>query len=303
MTIAVTGATGFVGQALLDEAARQGISIRALTRKPQKARMGGVEWVKGDLANGKALAALVTGAEAVIHVAGVVNAPDAAGFETGNVTGTLAMVEAAINAGVPRFVQVSSLSAREPSLSAYGASKRRAETVVKASGLDWTIVRPPAIYGPRDTEMLELFRLARWGVVPVPEDGCASMIHVSDLARLLLALVPSGEDVTHLVFEPDDGREGGWPHKEMARAIGTAMGRKVMAPGLSKAMLLRAAALDARFRKGPAKLTTDRVNYMSHPDWVCTKGKAPPESRWTPRIDTREGLRATAAWYRENKWL
>lgn len=287
---------------MLDEAARQGILVRALTRKPQKARKG-VEWVKGDLANGKALTALAKGAEAVIHVAGVVNAPDPAGFEAGNVTGTLNVVEAAIKAGVPRLVQVSSLSAREPSLSAYGASKRRAEKIVKASGLDWTIVRPPAIYGPRDTEMFELFRAARWGVVPVPEDGAASMIHVADLARLLFALVPSGEDVTHLVFEPDDGREGGWPHKEMARAIGEAVGRKVLAPGLSKAMLLRAAALDARFRKGEAKLTIDRVNYMSHPDWVCTSGKAPPASRWTAQIDTREGLRATAAWYRENKWL
>jgi len=179
----------------------------------------------------------------------------------------------------------------------------RAEKIVKASALDWTIVRPPAIYGPRDTEMFELFRAARWGVLPVPAEGSASMIHVCDLARLLFALVPSGYDVDHRIFEPDDGRKGGWPHKEMARAIGEAMGRKVLTPGLSKPMLLRAAALDARFRKDKAKLTVDRVNYMSHPDWVCARGKTPPKSRWTPRIDTREGLKATAAWYRENKWL
>ncbi len=287
---------------MLDEAARQGILVRALTRKPQKPRKG-VEWVKGDLANHKALAALVKEAEAVIHVAGVVNAPDPALFEVGNVAGTLAVVEATLKAGVPRFVHVSSLSAREPGLSVYGASKRRAEKIVRASALDWTIVRPPAIYGPRDTDMFELFRAARWGMVPVPEDGAASMIHVADLATLLFALVPSGEDVAHKVFEPDDGRKGGWPHKEMARAIGDAVGRKVLAPGLSKPMLLRAAALDAWFRKDKARLTTDRVNYMSHPDWVCAKGKAPPKSRWTPRIDTREGLKATAAWYRENKWL
>ncbi|KPL69703.1 epimerase [Erythrobacter sp. SG61-1L] len=302
MTIAVTGATGFVGQAMLDEAARLGIPVRALTRKPQKPRKG-VEWVKGDLASAKALAALVKGTEAVIHVAGVVNTPDPVQFEIGNVAGTLAVVEATLKAGVPRFIQVSSLSAREPGLSAYGKSKRRAEKIVKASALDWTIVRPPAIYGPRDTDMFELFRAARWGVVPVPEDGAASMIHVADLASLLFALVPSGEDVTYKVFEPDDGRKGGWPHKEMARAIGEAVGRKVLTPGLSKPMLLRAAALDALFRGAKAKLTIDRVNYMSHPDWVCARSKAPPKSRWTPRIDTREGLKATATWYRENKWL
>lgn len=141
MTIAVTGATGFVGQALLDRAAKAGIAVRALTRRAQEPRPG-VEWIKGDLDARAALTRLVSGAEAVIHVAGVVNAPDAAGFEHGNVTGTLNVIEAALAAGVPRFVCVSSLSAREPDLSAYGASKARAERLVMASGLDWTIIRP-----------------------------------------------------------------------------------------------------------------------------------------------------------------
>lgn len=108
MTIAVTGATGFVGQALLDRAARAGVEVRALTRRPQDPRPG-VDWIKGDLDARAALTRLVTGAEAVIHVAGVVNAPDAAGFEHGNVAGTLNVIEAALAAGVSRFVCVSSL--------------------------------------------------------------------------------------------------------------------------------------------------------------------------------------------------
>ena len=158
MTLAVTGATGFVGQALLDRAEHQ---VRALARKPQSPRQN-VEWIAGDLADKAALARLVSGAEAVIHVAGVVNAPDPTAFEAGNVTGTLNVIEAARTAGVPRRVHVSSLSAREAERSAYGASKARAEKLVMASGLDWTIVRPPGIYGPRDTEYFDLFRLARW---------------------------------------------------------------------------------------------------------------------------------------------
>ncbi|MBO9499280.1 MAG: NAD(P)-dependent oxidoreductase [Novosphingobium sp.] len=302
VTISVTGATGFVGQALLDEAERQGVAIRALTRREQAPRKH-VQWVRGDLADTKALRTLAKGAEALVHIAGVVNAPTPAGFEEGNVAGTLAVIEAAVKAGVPRFVHISSLAAREPKLSAYGASKKRAEQVVKASGLDWTIVRPPAVFGPRDTEMFELFRAARWGMLPVPQDGRASLIHVSDLARLLLALLPGGEDVTHQIFEPDDGHKGGWSHQDMARAIGWAVGRRPFVPRLSKPMLLRAAAVDGFFRRGKAKLTPDRVNYMCHPDWVCAKGKRPPAARWTPAIDTREGMRATAAWYRENKWL
>ena len=155
MTIAVTGATGFVGQALLDRAEQQGIPVKALTRRSQE-RRAGVEWVRGDLDAKAALRKLVRGSEAVIHVAGVVNAPDAAGFEAGNVTGTLNVIEACLAEGVRRLVHVSSLSAREPDLSVYGASKARAEKLVAASGLDWTLVRPPAIYGPRDTEMFDL---------------------------------------------------------------------------------------------------------------------------------------------------
>jgi nucleoside-diphosphate-sugar epimerase len=110
----------------------------------------------------------MAGTEAVIHVAGLVNTTDPDEFERANVLGTMNMIEAARAAGVPRFIFVSSLSAREPELSAYGASKARAEMLIKASGLDWTIIRPPAVYGPRDAEMFELFRAAKWGVVPVP---------------------------------------------------------------------------------------------------------------------------------------
>jgi uncharacterized protein YbjT (DUF2867 family) len=300
--IAVTGATGFVGQSLLDEAAKQGAGIRALTRREQAPREG-VEWVLGDLSDHAALATLAAGADAVIHIAGVVNAPDPAGFETGNVSGTLAVVEAALAAQVPRFVHVSSLTAREPHLSTYCASKRRAEKIVSASGLDWTMVRPPAVYGPRDTEIFDLFRAAKWGVVPMPKEGRSSLIHAGDLARLLLALVPGGEDVTSQVFEPEDASEDGWLHRDLAQAIGEAVGRRVLVPQFSKPALLRFAAFDRALRRGKAKLTVDRVNYMTHPDWVSSKGKAPPAERWLPRIDTREGLKATAEWYRKQGWL
>ena len=301
--LAVTGATGFVGQALLDRAAAAGIAVRALARQPQPARKG-VEWIAGDLGDRAALAALLAGAEAVVHVAGAVNAPDAAGFEAANVTGTLAVIEAALAAGVQRFVHVSSLSAREPELSAYGASKARAEKLVRASGLDWTIVRPPGIYGPRDVDYFEMFRLARWGVMPVPpRDGRASIFHADDLARLLLALVPGGESVSHQVFEPDDGRSNGWSHYELARAVGWAMGRRPWVLHLSRKSLERAAKADRLVRGAKARLTPDRVGYMSHPDWVVSPFHRPPAALWHPQIPTREGLKQTAKWYRDHGWL
>jgi nucleoside-diphosphate-sugar epimerase len=239
----------------------------------------------------------------VIHVAGVVNTPDPMGFHLGNVEGTLGLVEAAVAAGVPRIVFVSSLAAREPQLSRYGASKRKAEQLIAASGLDWTIVRPPAIYGPRDREILELFKLAQaWGVVPTPPAGRASLIHVDDLARLLLALVPGGEDVSHTIFEPDDGRPGGWSHRELAKAI-AAVGRGVWAPHVPEPLLSVSANLMQAFRGAKAKLTPDRVGYMVHRDWVARPASAVPASLWQPQIETREGLAATAQWYRREGWL
>lgn len=303
MTIAVTGATGFVGQALLDRAAQVNQPVRALARQLQDPREG-VEWLKGDLADAQALDRLMRGAEAVIHVAGVVSAPDAAGFDAANVTGTLNVIEAAKRAGVPRLVFVSSLSAREPQLSLYGASKARAEKLVMASGLDWTIVRPPAIYGFRDKEMLDLFKAAKWGVMPMPaKEGRASYIHVEDLVCLLLRLVPGGEGVTGKVFEPDDGREQGWGHREIARAIGWAVGRRPVVIHLSSAWLHRAARWGGKLTRGRFKLTVDRAGYMAHPDWVASSAAKVPESLWKPIVPTREGLKATAKWYREAGWL
>jgi nucleoside-diphosphate-sugar epimerase len=299
--IALTGGTGFVGQALLDEALRCQIEVRALARRAQEP-MRGIDWVRGDLDDRAALARLMYGAEAVVHVAGVVNAPDTQEFYQANVVGTLAVLEAAIRAGVPRFVFVSSLSAREPDLSAYGASKALAERLVKTSGLDWTIIRPPAIYGPRDKEMFELFRAAKFGVVPVPAGGRASIVHVEDLARLLIALIPGRDVSTAQTYEPDDGLPEGWAHDDLARAIGGAVGRRVKVVNLSAGLMRLGARIDGGLRGAKAKLTPDRVGYMTHPDWVVSAGARVPEALWKPRIDTRGGLASTAEWYRREEW-
>src|SRR5690348_4286235 len=147
MRLAITGGTGFVGSHLIDVALAAGHHVNALTRREQGERAN-VEWIAGDLSNRDALEHLVSGADAVIHVAGTISGQSAAAFELGNVAGTLAMLAAATAGGIHRFVHVSSLAAREPKLSLYGASKARAEELVHSSGLDWVIVRPPAVYGP-----------------------------------------------------------------------------------------------------------------------------------------------------------
>ena len=301
MRLAVTGATGFVGSHLVDVAIAAGHEIAALTRREQEPREG-VIWIDGDLRDRTALERLVGGAEAVIHVAGVITAPSAEAFEKGNVEGTLAMLAAATAGGVRRFVHVSSLAAREPKLSLYGASKARAEELVYGSGLDWAIVRPPAVYGPGDKETLELFRMAKLGVMLMPPKGRISVIHADDLARLLLAL--AAEDApAGILLEADDGKPGGWSHREFARALGAAVGTKpaiVSSPGI---LLRLAARADQLFRREKAKLTVDRAAYFSHRNWVVEPKRAVPAGLWHPRIETSQGLKDTAAWYRGAGWL
>ena len=308
MIIALTGATGFVGQAVVDEAEARGLSLRALTRRPQEPR-DGVTWVEGTLADPASLAALVDGAGAVLHIAGLTTAPDPAAFTAANVTGTATLI-AAVKAArikaarVGRFVFVSSLSAREPTLSAYGASKAQAEKLVAASGLDWTVVRPPGVYGPRDVDYFEMFRTARLGFVPLPPRGASSIIHVHDLARLLFDLVDAPPAlVRHRLFEPDDGREGGWSHKELAQAIGAAVGKRIFAMHLPAPLLRAAAHIDGALRGPRARLTPDRVGYMTHPNWVARSAFVVPGAVWEPRIGGVAGLTKTAAWYHEQGWL
>ena len=301
-TLAMTGATGFVGGATLRQAVAAGWHVRALTRRPQPERPG-VTWIAGSLDDSDSLALMAAGSDAVLHIAGVVNVPTRAAFDTGNRAATEHVVAAARGAGAQRFVHVSSLAAREPALSDYGWSKEGAERAVRASGLAWTIVRPPAVFGPGDTEMLDLFRMARRGVVTVPR-GRMSAIFVDELARLLVTLAADRDASIGAIHEPDDGRPDGWSHRDFAQAIGRAVGRpRVATLTIAPALLKAGGWLDPLLRRGRAKLTPDRARYIAHPDWVVAKGAYPPAELWRPEISTDRALTDTARWYREQGWM
>jgi nucleoside-diphosphate-sugar epimerase len=301
VTIAVTGGTGFVGSRFIDAAVEAGHQVQALTRRPQPQRPR-VNWIEGALDDSDSLRRLVAGANAVVHIAGVINARDPQDFERGNVQGTLAMLAAATASGVTRFVHVSSLAAREPRLSRYGASKARSEELVEGSGLDWAVVRPPAVYGPGDRETLELFRMAKLRLMLLPPRGRVSLIHVDDLVRLLLTLAETDQP-TGVIFEADDGAERGWSHKQLAQAIGRAVGRTNLSLSVPKAMLRLGAVVDQLVRRERAKLSADRAAYFSHRDWVVDPQRRPPRDLWRPQIDTEKGLAQTAEWYRAQGWL
>lgn len=261
--------------------------------------MPGVHWVGGDLA---APGALCDGADAVIHIAGTINALDRAGFDAGNVAGTASLVAAAQAAGIKRFVHVSSLAAREPGVSGYGASKAAAEDVVRASGLDAAIVRPPGVYGPGDRATLPIFKLAARGFAIVPGPGRSSWLEAGDLAGVLLRVAAS--DYNGLV-EVDDGH-GGYTHADFAIAVGAALGRRPRLIRPSLGLLHAAAAIDtgvARLLGRLPTLTRGRVDTFAHPDWVADPTRALPRSlRGTPAA-LGPGLAGTVAWYRRHGWL
>ncbi len=299
MILAVTGGTGFVGGHVLAAATAQGHSVRALARRPQPP-LPGVEWIAGDLA---APGALCDGADAVIHIAGTINAPDRAAFDAGNVAGTASIVAAAQRAGVRRFVHVSSLTAREPGLSDYGASKAAAEQIVAASGLDAAIIRPPGVYGPGDRETLPLFQMVARGFAVVPGPGRGSWIAAGDLAAALLAV--AGSDWRGSA-EIDDGQRGGYSHAELARAIGVALGRRPRLITLPTGVLRLGATVDTRLARATGRvpmLSHDRARYLAHPDWVAAPGAGLPPSLWQPATALADGLAATVAWYRAHGLL
>ncbi len=304
MKIAITGATGFVGTHLLRHATGAGHDVRALTRRPQPLTPH-VEWVEGAIDPAAGLDRLVEGCDAVIHVAGAINAPSRDAFAACNIDGTTAMIEAVKTAGIRRFVHVSSLAAREPQLSDYGWSKAQSEHRVEISDLDWSIVRPPAVYGPGDREMLELFRMAAKGVILLPPAGRLSLIEVGDLARLLVAAATT-DDRTLLrkTYEPDDGTPRGMSHRDFAKMLGRAVGRPGALPlPVPGAILSMASRIEKLARGDKAKLTEDRVRYFCHPDWVARRPLTPPVRLWTPEVTAQDGLAATAAAYREIGWL
>lgn len=300
MILAITGGTGFVGARTIDQALSAGHTVRALARREQPPR-DGVTWIAGTLADRDALSALVSTADAVIHIAGAVNAASRAAFAAANIDGTRALVEAARVWAVARFVHVSSLAAREPALSNYGWSKAGAEDVVTASDLDWTIVRPPGVYGPGDMDQRDLFRAAKRGLVPTPPAaGRLSILHVDDLARLLLALAAAPGD--HGVYEPEDP-SGAMSYADFAHAIAAGVGTRARALPLPAALLRAAARADRLVRRGAARLTADRVAYMLHPDWTADPARRPPPALWTARIPTAQGMADTALWYRAHGLL
>ena len=307
--IAITGATGFVGKHLTEVLTQLGKPLRVLARQPDKVRFNDVDIVAGDLSSAAALDALCKGADTVIHCAGKVAACSREEFDAANVAGTQAMVDAACLAGVKRFVHVSSLAAREPSVSDYAASKRAGEDLMSrlADGCSWAILRPPAVYGPGDRATLPLIKqlTQRLAIVPGTAQGRASLIHVRDLAAAI-AYVVLEAPLEGTVYELDDGKDRGYSWRELTTAAGEAEGHKVSCVFLPKSVVRLASVIEVMLarRGGRApEVTPGKVCELYHPDWVCRHNLLQEQSGWHPSVSLVEGLRETASWYRAQGWM
>ncbi len=321
MKVLVTGASGFVGSHLVERLLADGHEVVALLRTTSDPRwLEGlaVERRFGSLDDAGSLRRAVEGVEWVFHVAGLTRARSEAVYMATNAEGTRRLAEAASAAGtVRRFVYVSSLAAVGPSLDGrplvetdephplpgYGASKLAGEQAVMelAAELPVTIVRPPAVYGPRDRNFVSLFRTARrLHIAPVlgSRQKRLTLVHVGDLVECL-ALAAGSERAAGQTYFVGSGTHT-WA--EVVEALGAALGTKVRAIAVPKPLALLAGELGElkwTLTGKPQILCRRKVRDLLQPHWVCSWEKAQADLGYRPATSLLEGLEHTARWYRE----
>ncbi|MGI4778691.1 MAG: NAD-dependent epimerase/dehydratase family protein [Janthinobacterium lividum] len=307
----VTGATGFIGRQAVEALTHAGWRVRLLLRRDPTGsawRASRPEVVAGSLDDPAALERLVDGADAVVHLAGLIKAARRSEFFAVNCDGTVRLVQA-IRRRAPgaHLVLVSSLAAREPLLSDYAASKHAGEAAAfDTLGGRVTVLRPPVVYGPGDRETLRFFQVAGWRRVPLmgAPDSRAALIHVRDVARLIAVFAsqsPRGE----IWAAADDRPEGyGWAALlgAAAHAVGNPSPRFVQAPQA----LLRGIALVgdlARLGGAASMLNTQKLRELRHADWAVAPGELARPPGWSAQFDIDSGFADTVAWYRAAGWL
>lgn len=304
--IAVTGATGFIGQSICRQLLASNYSVRALIRSQRQTSLPALrdtEIIQGTLADPDSLQRLVTGAIAVVHCAGRVRGATQSEFDRVNVEGTGNVLRAIkTSRRTPRLLFISSLAAREPQLSFYASSKQRAEQLIENEGGDigWTILRPSAVYGPGDRELLPLIRLMARGMALTPGSPNArfSMLYVEDLGAAVIAWLRS-EGLADGVFAIDDGNANGYNWHDISRIVGELCHRKVRVIRAAPWLLDLAAGINGRvgayFGTAPM-LTPGKLRELRHPDWVCDSSAFQREANWRPQVGLAQGLAATPHW-------
>jgi len=312
----LTGGTGFLGshiaEALLAGKHSVVCSVRATSNTKWLDPLG-VPTVEVDLSVDGAgrgpLAEALEGVDCVVHCAGVTSAPGIERFMEVNAEGTARLARAADGAGVSRFVLISSLASRGPDgaggpTSPYGLSKLEGERRLAEcrGGMTTAVLRPGGIYGPRDTGMLSLFKVAARGWTIVPgTDATVQPVHAGDAAAAATAAVSGPEPDEPLPVLGEDAVSWGDLGEMMRDAVGG--GRVVRLPRWLIRLGGLTGELTAPLTGGRPFMDRRRARDLAEHTWTSEITETTRRLGWRPRFSLRQGLAATAAWYREAGWI
>ncbi|MDZ7668300.1 MAG: NAD(P)-dependent oxidoreductase [Gammaproteobacteria bacterium] len=302
--ILLTGATGFIGRRVLSYLLDAGRRVHVLVRPASAGRPGldpRCRVYVGELTDADVLCSALAGVGGIIYCAGTVRGRCLDDFLPANVHGVGAALDAMTRTGPmasaggrgPRLLLLSSLAASRPELSDYARSKRRGEELLERAAVrDWTILRPPAVYGPGDTEMRPLLNLVRRGLVlrPGPPDQRLALLHVDDLVRAVAAwLQAPAEACSQRAFTLDDGRPGGYSWQDIAAAVSSRRVREIAVP---PALLRGAGALNlwcAGMLGYAPMLTPGKARELQQPRWLCDNAPFSHATGWQPEIGLERG--------------
>jgi nucleoside-diphosphate-sugar epimerase len=322
----VTGGSGFIGSHLAEQLLHKGYTVRCLLRKTSS-----MAWLKdlkidivhGDVLDTQALAEAVRGVDYVYHSAGLTKAKAPEEYYRANAEGTRNLL-LAVQQHAPdlkRFIFLSSQTAAGPSptatpvtedfpsapITTYGMSKLQAEVECRKfeDRLPITIVRLPAVYGPRDKDMFEFFSTVRKGLQPVVGFGekYVSLLHVADVVRGLIMAGESEKSVGQTYFLSSKKIYGWMEVGQVTRKI---LGRKAMTVKIPEAgvyVVATFAELLALFSKKPALINYEKARDMVQNYWTCDSAKAKRDFGFEQEVGLEEGVRDTVTWCLKQGWL
>ena len=323
---AVTGATGFVGSHLVEGLLERGYQVRCLVRKTSNLRwLSGVkvEYAYGDIADKGSLKGVFEKVDLVFHSAGLTNAKSRKEYFRANAEGTRNLVEACLeqNPELKRLVYVSSQAAVGPGadesplnenapcrpITDYGESKLEGEKIVRehSSQLPITIVRPPAVYGPRDADVLGFFKVASKGfrVSFGKGESFLSLVYVKDLVEGIIRAAENPKSVGQTYFIADD-RVYSW--REAFNIIAEVLEKRTIPLRTPRRVVLFLALISESFSGlfgKPATFNTQKAREITQRYWGLDVSKAKAELGFSPRYDLERGAAEAVKWYKEKGWL
>jgi dihydroflavonol-4-reductase len=323
--IAVTGGSGFVGSHVVELLLERGYDVNCLVL-PEEGRA----WLEGSRArlfegsvtDRGCLAPFLEGCSAIVHIAGLTRAKTEARFLEVNAQGAVNLAEAALALpdGPRHMVSMSSMAAAGPCpdggcldedeplrpLTPYGRSKAALEDALRAyeGRIERTFIRAPGVYGPRDRDFLQYFRLVRRGLRPIlGRRSVMSILYVKTLARAIADCVLNPSAYGHAFFIADEG-EYDWD--DLSAFVEEALGARTMriaVPDWAVAIAAAAAEAIKPFARRPPLLDRHKLLEMRQGRWVVSTAKARRLLGFEPAISTRDAMAETAKWYVANGWI